>query len=149
LHRLRQKNVHSDETTGGRVNRRGRKDLAPDTTMNQHKVLTQHAPNTTHPLAIVRGFVTYDGSKLGGEGFSSVRNSLGTYTITFDRPFADDPIVTACIANPTLGTAADYYIYLASAGFVTRTSVRFLVGNGGNLINDCQFHFIAIGQRGL
>jgi hypothetical protein len=46
-------------------------------------------------LRIVRGLVDSDGTRLEGSGFQVAHTSTGLYSITFDTPFADRPVVTA------------------------------------------------------
>jgi hypothetical protein len=87
----------------------------------------------------IRGSVYGDGVSLVGDGFSSVRQRLGTYRITFSPPFQGVPVVI-----PVQGRS---YIH-ASVGqaFLSNEGVTIYTTNAvsGSLV-DLGCSFIAIG----
>lgn len=88
-------------------------------------------------FVIVRGVINGNGTIAVGEGFTSHRNSLGNYTITFSTAFSDSPamVATAQTGGGTFpGVQAS-----ASSG-----SASVLINQGGE---DYAFNFIAIGHR--
>ena len=95
------------------------------------------APGGQENLRIVRGSVKYDGTVQYGSGFTTVKNSTGTYTITFSPAFSDVPTVVA-IGNAGAmaslnGVGASTCVIKTYWGFGTNT--------------DSYFYFIAAGPR--
>jgi hypothetical protein len=103
------------------------------------------ATSSEENLRIVRGTVDSSGAILAGSGFQVSHTSTGSYTITFDTPFADLPTITA---------TTDYYSYadtdsataLGSSGGTTSTQTLTVRFPGGTPL-DADFRFIAIGPR--
>lgn len=92
---------------------------------------------------IVRGSVSTGGVKVYGTEFTSVRNSVGSYTIQYDPDFpaiGDPPIV---IAIDTLNSAGS--ISLDGVGTNEYFSVKTY--NSADALADRSFNFIAIGAR--
>lgn len=99
------------------------------------------AANAGSSLAIVRGRVNSSGGAAGGEGFSSVRNSTGQYTVTFTGgSFSDDPAVTVSATNVGNSFVASLGNTPSPSGFQVSTF------NGGSNVDE-GFCFIAIGIR--
>lgn len=92
-------------------------------------------------LKIIRGLVTSSGTASTGEGFSSVKNSTGAYTVTFTSAFASAPIVVV-----TCYGAAQFAIVPSGSNPTTTTcAIQTYTDSGAS--SDSAFMFIAIGPR--
>lgn len=99
---------------------------------------------------ITFGSVASNGTVASGEGFTSTRNSLGDYTITFNVPFSVLPSITFA-GFPGVGTvlAANYAGFAFKTITTSNCSIRTFTTSTGGAISqdDLQFNFIAIGSR--
>lgn len=97
--------------------------------------------NNTNSLAIIRGTVASSGAATSGEGFTSVLNSTGVYTISFTAAFQDIPSVVATVTGTGFGSAfvANVNVNVNSAGIYIQNITPTQV--------DSAFNFIAIGMR--
>ncbi len=102
------------------------------------KNLVVSGTNAATSLAIVRGTVNSGGSLSVGEGFSSVKNSTGNYTITFTNAFASSGVTTI---TPLNGIAIANITATSASAF----TVNFTTTAAVNLDKD--FSFISIGPR--
>lgn len=96
----------------------------------------------TAPLAlgVIQGVIQTTGAIISGQGFSCVRNSTGTYTLTWNVAFANEPSVIVTVANdPAVGTSV--------TATTSTTSSKVDTYNSGNSHQDYSFSFIAIGTR--
>ncbi len=92
-------------------------------------------------LRIVRGRVTGSSGASSGTGFTSARNSLGNYTITFSPAFSAAPSVTAMMGGTARG-----FIYQSTDP--TATAAVILTRNPTDAAQqDTDFDFIAAGPR--
>ncbi len=95
-------------------------------------------------LRIIRGTVASNGVALFGQGFTSVRNSTGKYTISFTTPFTDIPtITTAVVPNWDLWASAQF-ANLGARPTVDGCEIWTIDDNGLDF-HDNEFNFIAIG----
>lgn len=102
--------------------------------------LVVSAQPSTHGLMIIRGSVTSGGAVESGEGFTSVKNATGDYTITFTQAFADTPAVVAMHKGNNV---------FLTANLTSNTDCNLIARVSNTLTqNDSNFAFIAIGQRG-
>jgi len=104
------------------------------------------ADPTTHALVIVRGYVDSSGNSPGagtsrGEGWTAAKNGTGDYQITFSNAFAEAPTVIAC---PRGGAQ----VYTGNPTTVTTSGAQITIWNAAGIL-DREFHFIAIGIRGV
>ncbi|MBI3737352.1 hypothetical protein HY256_12675, partial [Candidatus Sumerlaeota bacterium] len=60
------------------------------------------ANSSREDLTILRGNVEADGSISAGRGFTVLRESQGTYLITFTRPYKSTPTIVATLRKPCL-----------------------------------------------
>jgi hypothetical protein len=101
---------------------------------------TNFAASGQENLRIVRGTIFDNGSTwniFAGAGFTVAHPSAGSYTITFNRPFADLPSVTA--------TGFSSIARADTVGSITTSQVKVSLINGvGSPVND-SFSFIAVG----
>lgn len=88
-------------------------------------------------LRILRGGIGSDGFVSIGGGFTSVRNSLGNYTITFGTSFSAVPSVVATPFNPAASMARITSITTGSVGIIT--------SNGIGGLFDTMFDFVVVG----
>lgn len=98
--------------------------------------------NGSRSLGIIYGRVDSSGTKLSGEGFSSVRTSLGVYTISFTSGLGEVsnlPAINLTLESPSGLGHQIAYTSLSTTGFIVR------IDNGNN---DFTFSLIAIGLRG-
>lgn len=79
------------------------------------------------------GTISSAGAVVRGEGFTSVRNALGNYTVTFSPAFADVPVVTFG------GTTASELRHTA----VSASSMTVNTFNSAGGLIDSEFDFIA------
>jgi hypothetical protein len=99
-------------------------------------------------LMIVRGAAAVDGSTASiafGEGFTVSRSGSAQVLITFTNAFFDSPAVTATPAKLDGGIKNNSLTVSSTPTTVTVDSVNAATGSAQNT----QFHFIAIGQRGV
>lgn len=89
-------------------------------------------------LKTLRGTVGSTGLKEQGDGFTSVRTALGTYTLTFSTPFASPPSFTANAADTTGDSVTVKYVTL------TADSITVRLRAGGSAV-DCAFSFNTTG----
>ncbi len=107
-----------------------------------NKVVVVPLNSNNVPIRIYYGSVTSTGSLETGNAVSSIRNSVGYYTIEVGEP------VQGCSLTATKGTQgtgtvhvlANATTYVLSSG--TAFNVRMRDGNGAN--RDTDFHFTAI-----
>lgn len=104
------------------------------------------APAGTENLRIIRGIINPNGTKYNGNGYQCSHPLTGVYQITFDEPFADQPVVTA---TATLDGAGTLRGRVAQWQNVQNGSVAIAIVNtlGGGEVVDQSFSFIAIGAR--
>lgn len=87
-------------------------------------------------LRIVRGTVGSGGGSIEGTGYTVTRTSTGTFSVTFNTPFADRPsIVASSVAFRLAGIDA-----ASASGFVVNVSHNGTSENFG-------FDFVAVGPR--
>lgn len=84
----------------------------------------------------VTGSVSSAGAVTAGEGFSSVKDTTGRYTVTFDEPFLVAPTVLFAWADTATGGGAQITAKSTSAFSVV------LYNTGGTVIDNA-FEFIA------
>lgn len=101
-------------------------------------IVTSISPGSGLCLTIVRGSVNSSGTKTAGEGFTSVRNSSGNFTITFSTAFSVAPVAVASI------TASGTITANVTAASTTALTVLTFVGGSST---DSGFNFVAIGER--
>ncbi len=87
-------------------------------------------------LRLVRGWVTDTGTVVIGSGFSVVRNSVGTYTVTFSTAFGD---------IPSVAITPDATVTFAHLNGGSNTAVTVVITNGAGTAMDSYFAFTAIG----
>ena len=111
-------------------------------TVGSQKIISQNA-NTSTSMCITRGYINSSGGGAGGEGYTSVRNSTGVYTVTFANPYksGDTPIVNLTVLN----SSAAYWISLSAIPTNTGFTVR--IEDGSTNPFNSAFTFIAIGLR--
>lgn len=91
---------------------------------------------------IVRGAVGSGGALAVGEGWTSVKNSTGDYTVTFSTAFKGAPVVVVS-AGQSAGTL---YAKLKSGVDPTVTSFTVnTVNSGTSALADSIFTFVAVG----
>lgn len=92
-------------------------------------------------LRLVRGRVENNATVVMGAGFSVMRPGVGVYTITFSRPFAGTPSVTAS----AIGNVGGFSTMVMSAnGSSAQVTVFDEFGNRSNITG---FDLIAVGPR--
>lgn len=96
------------------------------------------APGGVEALSMLRGSINSSGALLEGSGFTSTRNAVGDYTITFNTAFADLPVITATATN--IGSPETVTILSK-----TVNSCRVRVWNQAGAAVDSVFDFIVIG----
>jgi hypothetical protein len=89
-------------------------------------------------VTIIRGVVNSTGTIKEGQGFTVSRTGAGRYTITFAAAFADDPTVTATVAD-SVG------LPLCVSAATTASTASIIVRTPTNVDTDCLFHFTAVG----
>lgn len=112
-----------------------------DGSSNQDRPIVVSAKPSVEGLMIVRGRVFgTTGNVAKGEGFSSVRNSAGNYTITFTDAFANNNVTATATFSGVLfrDVQTDNE---GSASFNVYTSVA-------GVLTDGDFNFQALGPRG-
>jgi hypothetical protein len=87
---------------------------------------------------IIAGRVNADGTIAAGDGFTSVRNSIGNYTITFAPGFR----IISYQATPAAGVPR--FLYAAPYG---ASSVTMGLATAANALADDAFAFIAVGVQ--
>jgi len=107
--------------------------------------LEREAVSAEAQTHIIHGWVAADGTKENGAGFSCSRTGIGTYDITFDRQFSDNPTVTVTGVG---GDAVDnmWALTWISPTYITIHS-RDYVEDEASSPQNCRFMFIAIGNR--
>jgi len=97
-------------------------------------------PGATENLRMIRGIFSSSGTLVNGQGFTSVRTTNGSYTVTFTPAFSDLPAVTA-----TTQTGLSRFATVTS---VAAGSVQIRTWDSASeVLNDSQVNFIAIGPR--
>ena len=93
---------------------------------------------TSSPMTIIRIGVGSGGGLFAGEGATAILGSPGVYTITWDTPFSDVPVITTTIAGGVPFTA----------GVVSQSSSGCVVGvlTPGSVLTNANFNLIAIGH---
>jgi hypothetical protein len=91
-------------------------------------------------LRIIRGIVDNNGNVLYGSGYSVVRNSTGTYTVTFSPGFSDVP---ALLVTPFSGGTPR----IATTNAVSAANGTALLWTTGGALVDTFFSFTAIGPK--
>jgi hypothetical protein len=110
------------------------------TTGVRQNVVTSYPSSSDFGLNIVRGTIDTSGGIVSGEGFTSVRNGAGNYTITFIQSFGDSPSV---VITPVGSFSSPGIIINAiNSGSVTYQFTQL----GGP--TDITVNFIAMGLRG-
>lgn len=104
-----------------------------------HAVVLNNQTSTVS-LSIVRGHVRgTTGAIVSGNGFTSVRNGTGDFTLTFSTAFAHIPSVCVTAYNNSVATATHARIYSASS-----TTARVVIEITSTLaLWDDDFFFIA------
>lgn len=92
------------------------------------------------PLRTIRGKADSSGGLIVGLGWSAVRESTGTFKVTFATPFTGAPVVTAS-ADASLG------FVVATVSDVSSSSARIRLRDSGDSLVNLQFGFIAVGPR--
>ncbi len=92
------------------------------------------------PLRMIRGKADSSGGLLVGLGWSAVRESTGTFRVTFATPFTGLPVVTAS-ADASLG------FVVATVSSVTPSSALIRLRDSGDSLVNLTFGFIAVGPR--
>ena len=73
-------------------------------------------------MSIIRGQVNASGNPVLGGGFSSQRTGTGTYSVTYDQPFAEQPVVVATAFTDNAGADRIVTLFSSSrAGFSIAT----------------------------
>lgn len=93
-------------------------------------------------LRTVRGIVKADGTPDAGEGFDSVQNATGDYTITFIPPFSEPPSVPA----PEIVDAVNFRTCKLAAD-PDESTANIQIFNSAGSLTDNKFHFVAVGPR--
>jgi hypothetical protein len=97
------------------------------------------APAAEENVRVVRGVINAAGNILAGQGFTVTRTAAGSYTVTFTASF---------IAFPTVTVSAQAGIpRMATTTNVGQTQAQVRTFDGGGLLVDTQFHFIAVGPH--
>lgn len=110
--------------------------------VNNNMIVVANTNPSTSGLSVIRGLINSSGAVAHGEGFTSVRNSVGDYTITYSTAFADTATAVAVPENP--GAYAPYaYVILGGANSFT---VRTWDALSATQI-DTAVSFIVCGQR--
>lgn len=112
-------------------------------TADGQNVLVSANPASGNGYLMVHGPVASGGGTPSGCGFSSVRNSAGHYTITFDVAYTSIPHIYLTAAQTVAGRIQD----LAVDGTNNGTIVQVTQMNAGGGFADGNFFFMAIGQR--
>jgi hypothetical protein len=92
---------------------------------------------------MIRGVVAANGSIIIGSGFTVSKDSIGSYTITFNTPFSGSPSVTATVAD-------SFASFPVTAGvFNTHANLEIVFPNSRTTgqLSDKPFHFIAVGPQ--
>ena len=105
--------------------------------------------NLTQTERTISGSVQPDGTVKAGTGFTVLRQSPGDYSINFNTPFNQRPVVVATQRHPHTddfnqygGDTRDNLVIIA----VSNSKCKLKVGNGDGKVCDRAFEFIAIGQ---
>lgn len=116
-----------------------------DSDNTQSRPLVVSEVPATNGLLIIRGSVNSGGIKTDGEGFTSVRDSLGRYTITFDTAYLTKPmlIVATDAAVGFSNTVAGGFAVTTALGKVGISTLVSPTDTDGN------FSFIAIGETSV
>lgn len=96
---------------------------------------------------ILAGGVNSAGTRINGGNFTSVRNALGNYTVTYGAGLFDGssiPVATATAA----GLAGSFTIAKPVITVSATSSFTLIMHDGGGSNVDCGFNFIAYGGRG-
>jgi hypothetical protein len=99
-----------------------------------------YAPGGEENLRIIRGIIDKNGFIIAGSGFQSSLRAPGSYSITFDTPFAGPPTVTVTVEF------FEYFIFGMTDGVTSSSAVIATCKLNGNTYSS-DFHFIAIGPR--
>lgn len=102
-------------------------------------VVASTNPSATS-LAIIRGTIQTDGTTLAGEGFSTVNNSAGVYTVTWSNAFSDTASVVVAVNSSGSWSAPTAQITGGSSVVITAKNL-----SGTN--TPASLSFVAIGQR--
>lgn len=107
---------------------------------NGKNVVVSNTNAATNSLSIIRGYVNGNtGNAQSGEGFSSVRNSTGSYTITFTTAF-----ISGDVPAVTITTQSQQIIAAVTSANNTGFSCVTTQSSPGV---DTTFAFIVVGER--
>jgi hypothetical protein len=84
---------------------------------------------------VVNGTIGPTGTVLAGSGFTVVRNSAGSYTVTFTTPFTNPPTV---VVAPGATDVQNNAIY------VTAVTINGFTATRAGSASDCTINFIAM-----
>lgn len=118
-------------------------DLNGQAVREQGRNLVVSGTNASTSLAIVRATFNAAGTLINGEG-ATCNAGGGNYTVTWNTPFSDNPVVVACSAVNSAGTG--FACQVRTTGPSNCSIFTFETDNSG--IAAIQFNVIAIGQRG-
>jgi hypothetical protein len=120
--------------------------IAIDPGTNSKYPVVTSPPSSHNGLVIIRGVVGPTGTILAGEGFTVSHVTTGTYNIFFTDPLTDSCAPSATINDIIGGGLMSIYCPKANIG---PNSFEVIVYTGANpaATADCQFSFIAVGQR--
>ncbi|HZW09466.1 MAG TPA: hypothetical protein VFF69_06140 [Phycisphaerales bacterium] len=103
-----------------------------------------YVPGGVENLRLIRGFVSPDGAKAEGDGFTCTHRGNGIYDITFTRPFPRRPVVT--VSANAAGFPHEFEWFVAMPIGVSPSDFRVhIIGASG--LADQAFHFVAAGLR--
>jgi hypothetical protein len=106
--------------------------------MNSRHIMTSNT-NATYPLTVVRGDNNSAGTKVTGEGYTTVHTGTGIYTITFTNTFTGTPVAVVGLTS----SGNNDTITCASVSTTTLVINSFRSGAA----TDLGHNFIAIGQH--
>jgi hypothetical protein len=103
-------------------------------------IVSSYASTPGPQLGMIRGRVQANGVAIGGEGFTSVPNSTGNYTVTWNTAFSDVPSVVA--TSLSAGT------YMVNAAVTGSGSANVTCYDASTLAPvNLAFQFVAVGIR--
>ena len=103
-----------------------------------------HARGTLPPLTETGGLVNFDGTVLGGHGFTIVHNKRGVYTITYPSGAWSAFPATTCSPAGVFGNHITTCDVFASEGDATETTVIHIYNVANGKLVDNAFSFTAV-----
>jgi len=96
-------------------------------------------------LRVIVGRVSTEGKGLGGSGFSAERSSEGSYSISFDNPFRNPPVV---VVSPVSAAAGDKLLTISNlSASEFKVIAKDVISRDEGRSRDSEFTFIAMGLR--